>query len=283
MLGDVVGVIALGDLGVQHPLLGRAPGAGDAGGEVDDDLVRVDHPGPEQRQDAVDAGRRVAAGARHQPRGADRVAVELGQPVDRLGLQVERQVRMAVPVLVDRRVAQPEVGREVDDLEVARQLRHHLLGRRVRQGAEGEVDPRPVHRLDGGRAAAGRGGAGAGRPRPCGSPPCGRRSSRRCAAPDAWRSAAPARRRCSRSRPGSRRRGSRSWRPLGTDPGRPVYGKGARRSMRPAFTVGPRKGREWPVKTAARAPTDRGVAGGEIGDLASVACGPPRNRGWRSR
>ena len=41
----------------------------------------------------VDAGRRVAAGAGDQPRGADLVAVELGQAVDRLGLQVEREVR----------------------------------------------------------------------------------------------------------------------------------------------------------------------------------------------
>ena len=42
VLGDVVGVIALGDLGVQHALLGRAARPRHAGGEVDDDVVGVD-------------------------------------------------------------------------------------------------------------------------------------------------------------------------------------------------------------------------------------------------
>ena len=130
------------------PSLGERPAPGDAGGEVDDDVVGVDHPGLQQRQDAVDAGRRVAAGARHQPRGADLVAVELGQPVDRLGLQVERQVRVAVPVLVDRRVAQPEVGGEIDDLQVARQPGDHLLAGGVRQGAERQLDPGEIERVD---------------------------------------------------------------------------------------------------------------------------------------
>ena len=63
VLGDVVGVVALGDLGVERALLRRAAGAGDAGGEVDDDVVGVDDAGLEQRQEAVDAGRGVAAGA----------------------------------------------------------------------------------------------------------------------------------------------------------------------------------------------------------------------------
>ena len=64
-------------------------------------------------------------------------AVELGEAVDRLGLEVEGVVGVAVPVLVDRGVAQAEVGGKIDHLEVARELRDHLLGGGVRQGAEG--------------------------------------------------------------------------------------------------------------------------------------------------
>ena len=80
--------------------------------------------------------------------GADRVAIMLGQPVDRLLLQLQRLMRVAVSVLVELRVAQPEIGRQVDDLGSARQRLDDRLRRRMRQAAEHDVQPGHVDVVD---------------------------------------------------------------------------------------------------------------------------------------
>ena len=217
---------------------------------------------------AVDAGGGVAAGAGDQPRGADLVAVELGQAVDRLGLQVERVVRVAVPVLVDRRVAQAEVGGEIDDLQVARQPGDHLLGGGVRQGAEGEVDRRRSRRR--------RWWSSVGRSR---WRRCGKTSPMRlpglavggqrgdAQAADAWRSAARARRRCSRWRRGWRRRrplharhcpGARLRQSAG-DQSRVATGSGRRRAAGECAIDAQLDARAAAARTAAAAGEDGGA------------------------
>ena len=180
-------------------------------------------------------------GAGHQPGGADLVAVELGQAVDRLGLQVERAVRVAVPVRVDRRVAQAEVGGEVDDLQVrgSRAITSWLVacGRAQKtRSIAGEVD-----RLDRGQRAAARGGAGAGRPRPCVCPALRSAVSAAIAqAAGGSRSAARARRRYSRWRRGSRRRRPRPCpRPPRPASGAPFTAKRRRDQFRRGRRVQP--------------------------------------------
>ncbi len=51
---------------------------------------------------------------------------------------------VAIPVLVDLGIAQSEIGAEVDDLQVPRQVADHLLAGRVRQRAETKIDAREI-------------------------------------------------------------------------------------------------------------------------------------------
>ena len=70
------------------------------------------------------------------------VAVELGQAVDERAEQLGVRVLRAVELLVDRRVAQAEVARQVDDLHARRdQLGHLRRGDLVRQREEHDVQP----------------------------------------------------------------------------------------------------------------------------------------------
>ena len=55
---------------------------------------------------------------------------------------------VAVPLRVDRRVAQPEIGREIDDLQRPRQVADDFLAGGVRQGAEAEIDAREIDLVD---------------------------------------------------------------------------------------------------------------------------------------
>ena len=74
----------------------------------------------------------------------------LGQPVDRLALQLRRAMLVPVPFRVGRHVAQPEIRRHVDDLDLrigGEHRRGDLLRRAVRQAAEDGVEPGPVHLL----------------------------------------------------------------------------------------------------------------------------------------
>ena len=113
--GRGVGLEVVVDLAVQQVQLGLAPRSGDAGGAVGDDALGLHQPGPEQGDQGHEHAGHVAAGIGHQPSAANLVPVELGQPVDRLGQQVRLGVG-AVPLFIDRGVAQPEVGRQVNDL-----------------------------------------------------------------------------------------------------------------------------------------------------------------------
>ena len=146
VVADAVGVNAFGHLREQHLLLGRPPRAGHAGLGIDDDLVGIDRPRAEQRNERKLRAGGVAAGIGDEPRPLDRVAVELDQPVDCLFLQLGRVMLVAVPARIGGRISEAEVGGEIDHLGLRRrgeQLLDHLLRGRMRQGAEREVERRP--------------------------------------------------------------------------------------------------------------------------------------------
>ena len=63
---------------------------------------------------------RVAAGIGDEPRRLDLAAVDLGQAVDRLPLQLRRMVLVAVPARIGRRIGEPEIGGEIDHLGLRR-------------------------------------------------------------------------------------------------------------------------------------------------------------------
>src|SRR5713226_3817035 len=75
----------------------------------------------ERDQRELGAGR-VAAGIGDEMGAPDLVAIDLGEPVDRLPLQIGRMVLMAIPAGVGRRIGEPKVGRKIDHLD-RRQLR----------------------------------------------------------------------------------------------------------------------------------------------------------------
>ena len=77
----------------------------------------------------------------------DLVAEQLGQPVGEVGQQLGRGVRLAVPLRVERRVLQPEVGGQVDEVaDLAEQLGHDRLAGAVGQAEEHEVEPGAARR-----------------------------------------------------------------------------------------------------------------------------------------
>ena len=132
-----VGVDVLVDGHEVGLLGGGAPGARHARLGVDDDVL--DQPCARQRREREQRRGRIAAGVGDQRGAADLLAVQLGQPVDGLVEQLGRLV-LAVPPLVHRRVAQAEVGAQVDDA-------HAPLAQRADQrrgGAVGVGDDRGV-------------------------------------------------------------------------------------------------------------------------------------------
>ena len=147
--GDAVGVQALAHLGCAARLSLAARPA-----PVTPDLASmmigssVDQAGLEQRPQRQLRGGRVAAGVGDQIGRPDRLARELGQAVDGILLALGRPVRLAVGPLVERGVAQAEIGREVDHLGAARQLADHVLGRAVRQAAEHDIERARIVVLD---------------------------------------------------------------------------------------------------------------------------------------
>ncbi len=135
--------------GEKHVLLERTPRPRDAVLQIADDLVEVDQPTFDQGPQRVLHGRGVAAGAGHQPRFADIVAVELGQAIYGLFLQIGRHMDRAIPFLVGRRIAQAEIGAEVDHLHQTGKIAHEGLAEAMRKGREDEVDLGEINLFDG--------------------------------------------------------------------------------------------------------------------------------------
>ena len=136
--GQPVGAERAVDFGEVRGEFESAPCAGDA-------RLGVDHRAPVEparfgeRGEREDGRGRVAAGHSHQPRFADRVAVQLGQPVDGVGEQLGRGV-LAVPLLVALELVEAEVGAGVDDGDaVADVAGQPLGGGGVRQRGEDHI------------------------------------------------------------------------------------------------------------------------------------------------
>src|SRR6056297_1011199 len=72
-----IGMCPFGQFCVQQVFLQAAPRAADPGLEIYDDLVEVYQASRDQWPQRILARRRIATRARHKPRGADLVAVEL--------------------------------------------------------------------------------------------------------------------------------------------------------------------------------------------------------------
>src|SRR3546814_16604316 len=84
----------------------------------------------------------VAAGHRDVVAAGDLGPEQLGQAVGEVAQELRRAVGVAVPLRVERGVAQAEVGGEVDAVaDLADQLGHHRLARAVRQAEAHEVEP----------------------------------------------------------------------------------------------------------------------------------------------
>ena len=108
---------------------------------LDDDRARrIDEAGTRERQEREDRRRRIAAGSGDELRRADLVAVQLGDPVHGGAEQLGVGMVDLVPGSVDRCIAQPVVGRQIDDQRSARpELREPV--RAVRQRQEQDVAP----------------------------------------------------------------------------------------------------------------------------------------------
>mmetsp|Transcript_22975 Transcript_22975/g.39438 ORF Transcript_22975/g.39438 Transcript_22975/m.39438 type:complete len:275 (+) Transcript_22975:897-1721(+) len=138
--GDAVRVHAVLDLSEQQVLFGAATGAADAALGIDRDVVRVDEVALDQRQQRQLRARRVAPRIGDEPGGSDLVPGELDETIHGVLLQLRRLVLVAVPFGIGVDVLEPEIGGEVDNLDMRRQLGDDLLCRPVRQAAEHRVD-----------------------------------------------------------------------------------------------------------------------------------------------
>ena len=173
---------------------------GHAGLGVDHDVA--DHAGPRQRRQAEQRGGRIAAGVGHEIGAATSRSRTAPAARRRPARSSRGRLVLAVPVLVDRAVAQPEVGRQIDHARArGPQLGDDRRRRAVRIGDDGGVD-RVLGRRRRPRADAARACAGA-RRRAAGPPP---RARSRAPARRTGGGRAAARRSRRRSRP---RRGRR--------------------------------------------------------------------------
>ena len=137
---DRVGLEAFADLGHQQTRRRLAPGTADAGLRIRNQPARIDDSGGEQRNEPERHCSRIATRIRHQSRAAHGIAIELRQPVDRLGKKLRTGMRHAVPGFPKCGIFQPKVGSQIDDAHAAReQVRHRLHGRSVGRGEIDEV------------------------------------------------------------------------------------------------------------------------------------------------
>src|SRR5919201_1191372 len=132
VLRNAVRSDALVDRPEEKRILDRVTRAADAGLAVDDDLV-ADEPIPQRRQEREERGHRIAARIRDQAGAPDLGARDLGHAVDGLAEEIRSGMGVAIPALVELRVAKPEVAHDVDDdaplVKPRRRLARRLAGR----------------------------------------------------------------------------------------------------------------------------------------------------------
>ena len=147
-----------------------APAARHAGNAADDD-VGADEPGVHRRGQGQDGAGGVAAGVGHQPRRADFLPVQLGQPIDGLVQQPRLLMLHAVPFGVFLGLFQPEIGADVHHFHAVPQRRNAGLGAGlVGQGGKHQIEAARQLRLDG-EAQAGQVGEHLGQRLPGGAAP----------------------------------------------------------------------------------------------------------------
>ncbi len=136
----------------QAGVLQRATGAAHAGDRVDDDARRLDRTLAHEGRQGEARRRDVAARRGDQPGALELAAVQLGQPVDRLGEQLRLVVLEPVPAGVQAGVLQPVGGGEVDDAaDPPDELRGERHRRLVGKPEEHEIElagPIDVERLE---------------------------------------------------------------------------------------------------------------------------------------
>ena len=106
-----------------------AAGTGHTAGCVDDDAGRLDEASAQERSERQ-RGRGDLAARRGYQTGAGEVLTEqLRQAVHGVGQQARRLVLLAIPLRIERRIVQTEVGSEVDDVRDpgVEQAGHDLL------------------------------------------------------------------------------------------------------------------------------------------------------------
>ena len=120
----------------EQRVAGLAPRAGGAAGGHDDDVVRLDEAGGEQRCQAEDHAGGIAAGVGDATARADQrpLAVELGHAVG-----PGARVRAAVVALPGLRRLEPVVGAQVDHDRAVLQVGGDRAGLAVRQREEDDV------------------------------------------------------------------------------------------------------------------------------------------------
>ena len=104
-------------------LLPRRTGLGPADPRrgVDDDSVRRNRPGLDQRAQHEVGGGRIAARGGHPPGPPDRIAEELRKAVSEALDQLGPRVRLAIPALIIGRAVEAEVRAEVDERHTGRE------------------------------------------------------------------------------------------------------------------------------------------------------------------
>src|SRR5437667_398317 len=138
----------VGDFSERQLALGIAPGTGDTGGRVDDDLARrIDQPKLRQRNQGQQGGRRIASGIRDELGIGEPRPREFGQPIDRVGRKAEVRREIDGPLAAGARFVDVPGGHAV------RQRRQNdlglLPGRVVSLDELVPVDPLAGRRLGG--------------------------------------------------------------------------------------------------------------------------------------
>ena len=122
--------------------------AGFAGADQNLDDRRFHQPRGGQRSQGENGGRGVASGAGHEIRFAERLPVQLRDPVDEAAQEVRARMRPAVPALVGRGIPEPEVGSQIHDppgdtAEVVDAARGLPVGRHTKSTSQPESSSSP--------------------------------------------------------------------------------------------------------------------------------------------
>jgi len=114
--------------------------AGHTARRVDDDSRRLDGTSSQKRRQCQGGGGWVTAGHGDVLLRGQFIAEEFGKSIGEAFDQLGHHMGDLVPLLVDRRVLEPEVSRQVDDvIDLVDKLRDDLLACSVRQASEDDV------------------------------------------------------------------------------------------------------------------------------------------------